>query len=271
MDLIKKIEALNLIPGIDFKTIFAKSLISNTEKIERQPIAISLGSHAFNGKEYPIPFASYGDISCIIGPSKGQKTYFKNIIEAAYLGGKAELYAGKMLGHNPSQKNLISIDTEQSRYHAQVVKRRTLTMSQTNGNNYYTFALREFTAVERLDFIKELLYNSKIGTNAGLLFIDGYADLVNDFNNLTECNNLVAELMKWSSDLKLCIVGIMHKNYGTAKPVGHLGSALLKKCETVAGIDGTDWKTVSCEYSRNKPFEDYKFKIDQSNGLPKSI
>jgi hypothetical protein len=29
------------------------------------------------------------------------------------------------------------------------------------------------------------------------------------------------------------ITGILHKNFGTSKPVGHVGSSVLKKAETV--------------------------------------
>jgi hypothetical protein len=87
------------------------------------------------------------------------------------------------------------------------------------------------------------------------------------------------------------ITGILHKNFGTSKPVGHVGSSVLKKAETVAFIESAeiikkdDTKsiitTVKCEYSRNMPFKDIvfdvnadwlPFEVDQSVGdkLPKN-
>ena len=60
--------------SIDFKEMFNKALIDPSEEIKPQPIAVSIGTTNYKGTEYPIPFGSYGDFSCIVGASKSKKT-----------------------------------------------------------------------------------------------------------------------------------------------------------------------------------------------------
>jgi hypothetical protein len=63
----------------------------------------------------------------------------------------------------------------------------------------------------------------------------------------------------------------LHRNFGSAKPTGHLGSAILKKAETVVFVEKeNDIVRVSPEYTRNYPFEEFEFKINEE-GLLESI
>jgi len=60
----------------------------------------------------------------------------------------------------------------------------------------------------------------------------------------------------------------LHRNFGTKKPTGHLGSAILKKAETVIFVEKENELTlVNPEYTRNQPFETFAFAVD-SNWLP---
>ena len=67
---------------------------------------------------------------------------------------------------------------------------------------------------------------------AGLVVIDGIADLVSDVNNLDESSMVIQKLMKWTEELDCHIITVIHSNYGSEKPTGHLGSYLEKKAET---------------------------------------
>jgi len=58
------------------------------------------------------------------------------------------------------------------------------------------------------------------------VIIDGIADLVSDVNNLEESNLVVQKIMKWSAELDCHIVTVIHSNFGSDKPTGHLGSFL---------------------------------------------
>lgn len=248
------------------------SFVNLGEVIKHPPIAVSIGTHNYKGIDYPTPFGSYGDISCIVGASKSKKTFFKSAIMAGYIGGNSINYFSNIQGHE-NDKWIIDIDTEQSKFHSQRVFRRVQEMTGINHPKYVCFSLREYTPVERLDFIEWLLNESKYSDNIGLVSIDGFADLVTDFNNIDQASDVVNKLMKWSSDKNCHITGILHKNFGTAKPVGHLGSFILKKAETVAFIEkdeDTGFAKVECKYSRNIPFNDINFDVNQSS-LPFSI
>ena len=60
-------------------------------------------------------------------------------------------------------------------------------MSKDKGN-YYTYALRQYTPKDRLSWIG---WKLKQEPDLGLILIDGVADLVNDVNNIEECNYVV--------------------------------------------------------------------------------
>lgn len=260
-------------PILDFKQIFKESLIDPAEEIKQQPIALSIGESIYKGNSYPIPFGSYGDFSCIVGASKSRKTFFKCMIEAAYIGGKSNIYNPSIKGHNPDKKFVLSFDTEQSHFHAQRVQRRVLELIGGNCDYYKTFGLRGYTPKERFDFIDWVVFESDFKNNIGLMSIDGFVDLVTDFNSLEQSTGLTEKLLNWTAKGKMHCTGILHKNFGTAKPVGHVGSSILKKAETVVFVEkGEDDITiVKCEYSRNQPFKEIKFNVDDNDWLPKEI
>jgi hypothetical protein len=252
----------------DFKKIHDLQFVDIDEVLKPQPVAISIGTSKYKGQNYPIPFGSYGDFSCIVGASKSKKTFLKSLFTACYIGGNSNLFSTEIKGHNVGQKWIIDIDTEQSEFHAQRVFRRVAEMVGTNPINYKPFALRTLSATERLKFIDWIFNESKYKGNIGLLIIDGVADLVNDVNNLEQSNEVSQKLLEWSGNENCHIITVLHRNFGSNKPTGHLGSSVLKKAETVVFVEKDDDAVlVTSEYSRNQPFENFAFTIDE-NWLP---
>jgi hypothetical protein len=256
---------------LDFNKILKDSYIDPAEEIKPQPVAVSIGSSIYKGNTYPIPFGSYGDISCIVGASKSRKTFFKSMIIAGYLGGNSNNLNPSIIGHNTRDKYVIEFDTEQSKYHTQRVVRRVCDMVGANSDLYRTFALRGYSPKERFEFIDWIVYESEFKNNIGLMSIDGYVDLVTDFNNLEQSTGLTDKLLQWTAikGLKdvnqMHLTGILHKNFGTSKPVGHVGSSVLKKAETVAFLENDKESgntLVTCEYSRNLAFKDFTFAVN---------
>jgi hypothetical protein len=84
----------------------------------------------------------------------------------------------------------------------------------------------------------------------------------------------VQKIMSWTSIYNCHIVTVIHSNFGSDKPTGHLGSFLEKKAETQIQLERDENKfgciTVSCKRSRNTPFESFDFNLDES-GVPKII
>jgi hypothetical protein len=77
-------------------------------------------------------------------------------------------------------------DTEQSKFHTQRVQRRVMEMVESDIYNYKTFALRAYEPKERLQFIDYIINESEFKGKIGLLSIDGFVDLVTDFNSLNK-------------------------------------------------------------------------------------
>jgi len=248
--------------------------IDATQDIEYPPLALSMGEQTIQTKTglktYPIPLGTYGNFSFVQAPPKSKKTFFISLLSAVYLKGNLEGIGGEMKGHRDG-KCLIHFDTEQGKFHASKVFRRVLDMTGMSNECYHTFGLRALSYKERLDFIEYYLYDKMDGKNIGLILIDGMADLVSDVNNIEESNKAVQKIMEWSAKLNCHIVTVIHSNFGSDKPTGHLGSFLEKKAETQIQLElntvNRDLVTVSCKRSRGFSFDNFSFKVNQF-GIP---
>ena len=264
----------------DAKNLWMESMIESayidpTEVVEYPPVALSMGTSTMYTKEgnisVPTPIGTYGNFSFVQAPPKSAKTFFISLLGSVYLSGQ-NTYGSALQGHR-DERCLVHFDTEQGKFHAQKTFRRVLDMSPTEDVGcYHTFGLRTMSYKERLEFIEEYLYNHLEG-KAGLVIIDGIADLVSDVNNLEESNLTVQKIMKWSQELDCHIVTVIHSNFGSDKPTGHLGSFLEKKTETQIQLEVNTVNkgsiTVSCKRSRGFSFETFSFKVNQ-RGLPET-
>lgn len=248
-------------------------LIETSETMDYPPVALSLGEKLIKSHKgdqlLPIPIGTYGNFSFCQAPPKTKKTFFISLLASVYLSGTNN-FAGKIKGHRDG-RCLLHFDTEQGSWHAQRVFKRALDMADMeNADNvcYYTYGLRTLNARMRIDFIE---YCIKTKKSVGLVIIDGIADLVTDVNNLEDSNNCVQKLMEWSAKYKCHIITVIHSNFGSDKPTGHLGSFLEKKCETQIQLEANtvnkDWVTVKCKRSRGYSFETFSFEINDL-GLP---
>jgi len=248
--------------------------IDPTQKIEHPEPALSLGTKTYETreglKEFPLPLGTYGNFSFVQAPPKSKKTFFISLLSAVYMKGQIETFGGDLRGYS-NGKHLIHFDTEQGNFHAQMVFRRPIDMAQIDNDKYHTFALRQLDFKERIQFIEYYLYNKLEGKDIGLVIIDGVADLCSDVNNIEESNAVVQKLMKWTKELNCHIITVIHSNFGSDKPTGHLGSFLEKKTETQIQLElntvNKELVTVSCKRSRNASFETFSFKVNNF-GLP---
>jgi hypothetical protein len=248
--------------------------INPLEKTEYPTPAISFGTKQYETKdgiiEYPIPVGTYGNFSFVQAPPKSKKTFFISLLSAVYLNGALNGITGDLKG-NRENKHLVHFDTEQGNFHAQMVFKRPIEMTGTVTDKYHTLALRQYSFNTRIEIIEFYLYDTLEGKDIGLVIIDGIADLCSDVNNIEESNAVVQKLMKWTKELNCHIVTVIHSNFGTDKPTGHLGSFLEKKAETQIQLElntvNKELVTVSCKRSRNASFENFSFKVNKF-GLP---
>jgi len=248
--------------------------IDTTKTIEYPPVAISMGEKlikSYKGDSLlPIPICTYSNISVIQAPPKTKKSFFISLLASAYL--NKNNFTGNIKGHR-NDNDILHVDTEQGRWHAQKMFKRTLDMSGLkNADNYHTFALRILSYKERIKFIDFCLQHQY--EKISFVFIDGIADLVSDVNNLEECNACIQKLMEWSAKYNCHIMTVIHSNFGSDKPTGHLGSLLEKKVESQIQLEANtvneEMVTVKCKRSRNFPFETFSFKINDF-GYPEIV
>jgi hypothetical protein len=240
------------------------------DKVEHPPVALSYKTRMYTidgvRQELPIPIGTEGNFSFVQAPPKSFKTYFASLCTAAYLNGTTD-FTGDMLGHR-NGKAAIHFDTEQSKFHSQMVFKRALNMSgDEHYRDYHTFALRPIDYKDRVDFIEYYLHKVSQKQEIGFVIIDGLADLVSDVNQLDECNACVQKVMEWTFKYRCHIMTVIHSNYGSEKPTGHLGSALEKKTESQIKLELSDVNDgqidVKCRRSRNFPFETFSYKINE--------
>jgi hypothetical protein len=260
---------------ITMEFLYDECIINPLIKQEPPIPAISCGTKNYESKDgivqYPIPIGTYGNFSFVQAPPKSKKSFFVSLLSAAYLATEINGFTGDLKGHR-NGKHIIHFDTEQSNFDAYRCFRRPIEMAATNDlSSYHTFALRQLSYKDRVDFIEWYLYEKLEKENIGLIIIDGIADLCSDVNNIEESNYVVQKLMTWTKELNCHIVTVIHSNFGTDKPTGHLGSFLEKKAETQIQLElntvNKELVKVSCKRSRNASFEDFNFKVNNF-GLP---
>lgn len=253
---------------LDFGKMHNNCLVDVSLELPPPPVALSLGTYSYKNQVYPIPFGTYGNFSCFVGASKSMKTFLKSALIAGYIGGRSTNYFPDLQGHNTKDKFIIDVDTEQSLWHTQRVARRVCEMVGTNYELYKPFSTREYDAKIRFQFIEWLMMESEYRNNIGLITIDGAADIMDSVNDLNEANMITQGMMKWTTKSNAHLATILHRNHGSDKPTGHLGSSIMKKAETVAFVTREDDNTkVTPDYCRNYPFNEFYFNLDE-NHLP---
>ena len=248
-------------------------VVDLTEKIDRPPVCLTKGEKIYRGKngltKFEIPLATYGNFSFVQAPPKSYKTFFMSLLAGAYAGADVS-YIGDIQAYRGNRK-LIHFDTEQGKWHCKRVFMRVVDMIGDNKipDFYETFSLRELNYNTRRQYIEYKLQQMvDNGDKIGLVVIDGIADLVSDVNDLKHSNLVVQWLMEVTSRFNCHIVTIIHSNYGSDKPTGHLGSLLEKKAElqyTLKANKDTGCIDVVCRRTRNVPFEPFSFNLTDSN------
>jgi hypothetical protein len=250
--------------------VHRSSVTDLTKKVSRPPIAIGIGWESVAGQRWPLRFATFGNISLIKGSAKTRKSFAKSLIIACAIGGKANNYCEEITGYMEG-KWIIDLDTEQGEYDAWLNATRIPKMVGAIPKNYLNVQLRDYTPTERRQYLQWLCLESEYRDNLGMVFIDGYVDLVKDFNSLEQSLEFTQELMTFSKQANCHISGILHVNYDSTKGRGHLGTIIEQKCESVALVkDMGEYSEFSAMPGRGKKFEPISFEVN-NEWLPEAI
>lgn len=90
-----------------------------------------------------------------------------------------------------------------------------------------------------------------------ILIIDGIAKMIEDMNNLNECTEFTRWLSNFAEERKLGVIATIHANPSDLKAQGHLGSVLLRECESVLALKydktkGNTQRILTTEFQHGK-------------------
>jgi hypothetical protein len=256
---------------VDFSEIHKLSTLDLKSKVSKPQIAISIGYDdiAYNGEFNHLIFGTFGNISMIKGEEKARKSWLKSLLLGCCFDGNSVNYSSEIKGHNLRDKYIIDLDTEQDAYYSRLGADRICKMYGTPEspiipNNYIAINLREHNAKIRRDYLKWLFMESEYRNKLGIVSIDGYVDMLDNFNDLVESTEFTQSLMKYSTLSKAHITGVLHLNPGQDKARGHLGTILQQKCETVVIIkDEGSFSSVTCQRGRGKKWEAFGISVNK--------
>jgi len=234
---------------------------------------IAIGTYNDMGQIKSNYIMSKGELSAITAPSKTYKSTIKSHFASVFFNGIDNNFT-EFKGKRKKIESLIDVDTEQGKRNAWKTFHRTKRLANYTDlqKYYYPFKLRHLSALERVNFIDMLLKSGKINKPA-LMFIDGIADLIDDSNDLALSNDIVNKVMHWTDILNIHVCAVIHNAYNTLKPTGHLGSAVVKKAQTVINLSKVEeendneptYKAIH-QYSRGASFKEFYFKYNPTKG-----
>ena len=238
-----------------------------------------------------VPFAPLGGIHNITGQSGNGKTMTIAQFIATILCGEFGNLRYELVDDN-RPKRVLYIDTEMEKDNTIALKNRVLTMAGRDINGQYDdFVIemyRDLEEVKALDkdrkpildkhgrptYINPAIVRWRKTLKAiwqykpTVVFIDGVIDVVADFNDNIECQELIFKCMKLASHYDISLWCVLHQNPGGEKLVGHLGSFLERKVTDVIQTKKVkDDKTgdvtfeVKQKKARSQDFADWKFRV----------
>jgi len=256
---------------VNFIDLQNECFVDLSEEIQPPEIILSIGEHLYKNKYYPTAIMTSGEFSAIIAVSKAKKSFIKSAFIGCYIGGKSNLLFNNIKSHRDKDYTILDFDTEQGQYYAQRTFRRVQDITQSQYDNYKCYATRHLTSPQRLQLIDYCLKNQNelYKSPVKLLSIDGIADLVENTNDIIMSKEASDYLMRWTYAYNIHITTVIHKSGSTGKPLGHLGTYVLKKAESVIELEVNDDKTinVSNPYSRGVSFEPFNFDVN-TDSLP---
>ena len=241
-----------------------------------------------------IPFAPLGGIHAITGQAGNGKTMTLAQFMSAILSGGFGNLRYELSDEIPHPR-VLYIDTEMEEANTIAVKNRVMTMCGRNINeqtdDFVVVMLREVpestmvhgkksykvpASVNRWRMTLKAIWEYK----PTAVFIDGLLDVVADFNDNKECQEIIYKCMQVASHYGISVWCIVHQNPGGEKLVGHLGSFLERKVTDVFQTkkdkddkSGDVVFEVKQKKARGRDGPDWKFRVMPVNGwgMPEQI
>lgn len=224
------------------------------------------------------PCAPIGGLHGITGQAGTGKTMTLTMLMAAYLG---DTHHGMAYGLSDARPNphLLYVDTEMEPENTMMVNLRVCAMLGWSFHEPHDelkiMCLREEVSAEaRWQKILKAIYVFR----PSVVFIDGMIDIVADFNDNQQCQELIFRLMKVATHYDISVWTVLHQNPNSTKMVGHAGSFLERKAtdifETKKEKDKKTGKivfTITQKKARGKDIDDITFTVSDEQykfGMP---
>ena len=168
-----------------------------------------------------------GDMITFCGLQKTRKSAVATCAASCFITGGTNTSL-KFDAENPTGRNLIYIDTEQSKYENwwscnQMLWQQGL---EQNRPNFHAFRITELELTKKIQFLDYAV--NKVG-NVACVLLDGIVDLCQDYNDQKESRALVEWIRRISSINNFLLINVLHNARSTGKARGHLGTELLNK------------------------------------------
>lgn len=252
----------NGLNGLDNAELVAEATIDPREVIK--PPEVALSQILSDGTDRIL--CSLGNFTLISGKAKSRKSFLLVILVSALISGR-NIFGFKGLLPKTKRKGLF-IDTEQGKYHVQLFLKRICKLSDIDiPNNLDIIAMRKYPPVQRLELVEYAIYNT---SNLGFIVIDGIKDLITSINDEAEASMITSKLLKWSEELGIHIIVVLHQNKSDNNARGHIGSEAVNKAETHLSVLKSDVdkeiSVVEPQGCRNREPEPFAFEI--IDGMP---
>lgn len=218
------------------------------------------------------PTLPKGNLIALSAKWKNGKTFLCDVLTAVFLG--SERFAGCRTLF--SQGKVSFYDTEQAESDTSRIRKVIDAMTpEGRRHDYDVYCLRPLNIdptsedsdeITRYEFISQTIAHDK----PDLVFIDGIADLIYNYNDVIESQRLVNRLAALANKHNCAMVVVMHQNKGQRDKnmKGHLGTMLNQKCSDVFSVEKCGGIfVVSNTISRHQPCGDFVFKLT-ADGVP---
>ena len=218
------------------------------------------------------PTLPKGNLIALSAKWKNGKTFLCDVLTAVFLG--SERFAGCRTLF--SQGKVSFYDTEQAESDTSRIRKVIDAMTpEGRRHDYDVYCLRPLNIdptsedsdeITRYEFISQTIAHDK----PDLVFIDGIADLLYNYNDVIESQRLVNRLAALANKHNCAMVVVMHQNKGQRDKnmKGHLGTMLNQKCSDVFSVEKCGGIfVVSNTISRHQPCGDFVFKLT-ADGVP---
>ena len=249
-DMAKKTETKELKSDKILEILEERKFDFSTPK-ERPEPSLEIGDHTL---------ATNGNIMNIQAGVKAGKSAAVDAIMAAQMSGgfmEVDTFGFKAL--NEHGHAVIHFDTEQSRFDADALVRRSIKRSGIDGippSWLQSYSLADVDIAVRRASLPFLLEQAK-EQHGGIfsILIDGIGDFLTDPNDPTLSFGLIDELHQLAIEYDCVIITVLHENPSRehGKTRGHLGSQLSRKAETNLRLlkDTTGITTIYSTESRH--------------------